>query len=272
MTSIPVEDHSTKRDRWWTGLLFSSLSGYRRSWLRGDLVAGLTVWAVLVPESLAYASIAGVSPVIGLYAAPAALILYAAFGSVAAPRHRSDVGNGCAVRRRCRRPRHGRSRQRPRVHRRARSHDRTVRLARRIVPPRIPRQLHLRARAQGLHHRHGADDHHGSGPQAARHRTSRRRLLRAALGRAQSSRRHARPDPRGGSGVARPRHGARSLAARGAGLTRRRRRRRARRHAVRLGRQGCRHRRTDRQRAPASVRPMGWRPRTTSGPPQRRRG
>jgi high affinity sulfate transporter 1 len=47
----------------------------------GDLVAGLTVWAVLVPEALAYASIAGVSPVIGLYAAPGALILYAAFGS-----------------------------------------------------------------------------------------------------------------------------------------------------------------------------------------------
>jgi high affinity sulfate transporter 1 len=41
----------------------------------------LTVWAVLVPEALAYATIAGVSPVIGLYAAPGALILYAAFGS-----------------------------------------------------------------------------------------------------------------------------------------------------------------------------------------------
>lgn len=36
---------------------------------------------MLVPEALAYASIAGVSPVVGLYAAPAALILYAAFGS-----------------------------------------------------------------------------------------------------------------------------------------------------------------------------------------------
>ena len=45
------------------------------------MVAGLTVWAVLVPEALAYASIAGVSPVVGLYAAPGALILYAAFGS-----------------------------------------------------------------------------------------------------------------------------------------------------------------------------------------------
>ena len=63
------------------GLLFTSLRGYDRSWLRGDLVAGLTVWAVLVPEALAYASIAGVSPVVGLYAAPGALVCYAAFGS-----------------------------------------------------------------------------------------------------------------------------------------------------------------------------------------------
>src|SRR5688500_7063174 len=62
-------------------LLFGSLRGYDRSWLRGDLVAGLTVWAVLIPESLAYASIAGVSPVVGLYAAPGALLLYAALGS-----------------------------------------------------------------------------------------------------------------------------------------------------------------------------------------------
>ncbi len=61
--------------------LFSSLRGYQRSWLRGDVVAGLTVWAVLIPEALAYASIAGVSPVVGLYAAPGALLLYAAFGS-----------------------------------------------------------------------------------------------------------------------------------------------------------------------------------------------
>src|SRR6201996_6910810 len=61
--------------------VFTSLHGYRARWLRGDVIAGLTVWAVLVPESLAYASIAGVSPVVGLYAAPGALLLYAAFGS-----------------------------------------------------------------------------------------------------------------------------------------------------------------------------------------------
>jgi high affinity sulfate transporter 1 len=61
--------------------LFPSLHGYRPDRLRDDLTAGLTVWAVLIPEALAYATIAGVSPVVGLYAAPAALVLYAAIGS-----------------------------------------------------------------------------------------------------------------------------------------------------------------------------------------------
>ena len=63
------------------GWMFSSLRGYQGSWLRSDLLAGLSVWAVLVPEALAYASIAGVSPVVGLYASPGALVLYAALGS-----------------------------------------------------------------------------------------------------------------------------------------------------------------------------------------------
>ena len=49
--------------------------------VRADLVAGATVWAVLVPESLAYATIAGVPPVVGLYAAIPSLLLYALLGS-----------------------------------------------------------------------------------------------------------------------------------------------------------------------------------------------
>lgn len=61
--------------------LFGSLQGYRRAWVRADVVAGLTVWAVLVPEALAYATIAGVPPVVGLYAAIPSLVLYAAAGS-----------------------------------------------------------------------------------------------------------------------------------------------------------------------------------------------
>jgi high affinity sulfate transporter 1 len=62
-------------------IVLGSFRGFHRSWIRYDMLAGLTVWAVLVPESLAYATIAGVSPVVGLYAAVPALLLYAVFGS-----------------------------------------------------------------------------------------------------------------------------------------------------------------------------------------------
>ncbi|MCB0863982.1 MAG: SulP family inorganic anion transporter [Solirubrobacterales bacterium] len=61
--------------------LFPSIRPYRKDWLRPDLIGALTVWAVLVPEALAYATIAGVSPIVGLYAAPGALLIYAALGS-----------------------------------------------------------------------------------------------------------------------------------------------------------------------------------------------
>lgn len=62
-------------------LLAPSFSDYSPSRIRSDVLAGLTVWAVLVPESLAYATIAGVPPVVGLYAAVPALVLYSLFGS-----------------------------------------------------------------------------------------------------------------------------------------------------------------------------------------------
>lgn len=61
--------------------LAPSFAGFRRSWVRPDVIAGLAVWAVLVPESLAYATIAGVPPVVGLYAAVPALALYALAGT-----------------------------------------------------------------------------------------------------------------------------------------------------------------------------------------------
>ena len=55
--------------------------GYRKSWLRGDLLAGVTVAAYLVPQVMAYARVAGLSPATGLWAAVPALVIYAAMGS-----------------------------------------------------------------------------------------------------------------------------------------------------------------------------------------------
>ena len=56
------------------------LPEYQWSWLSRDLIAGATVWAVLVPLGLAYAGIVGVNPVVGLYTLPLALLAYAVFG------------------------------------------------------------------------------------------------------------------------------------------------------------------------------------------------
>jgi SulP family sulfate permease len=57
------------------------LASYERSWLTADLAAGLTVWALLVPQGLAYGQLAGLPPVHGLYAALGGLALYALFGT-----------------------------------------------------------------------------------------------------------------------------------------------------------------------------------------------
>lgn len=57
------------------------LAGYSPAWLRSDLVAGATVFAVLVPSALAYGDLAGLAPIAGLYAAAGALVGYALFGS-----------------------------------------------------------------------------------------------------------------------------------------------------------------------------------------------
>jgi len=55
--------------------------GYRRTWWRGDIIAGLTVTAYLVPQVMAYAQIAGLPPVTGLWAVLITLPLYALLGS-----------------------------------------------------------------------------------------------------------------------------------------------------------------------------------------------
>ncbi|GJF27657.1 sodium-independent anion transporter [Kitasatospora sp. NE20-6] len=66
-----------------TGLVpgLGVLRSYRRSWVRGDLLAGVTVAAYLVPQVMAYASVAGLQPVAGLWAILPALAVYAFLGS-----------------------------------------------------------------------------------------------------------------------------------------------------------------------------------------------
>ena len=155
--------------------ILTSFAGFKRSWVKRDVIAGLTLWAVLVPEALAYATIAGVSPVVGLYAAPPALVLYAAFGSskhlVVGPGAASAALSAAAVA------------------------DLTtggpenfaaftamlalvtgvLALVGRAVASRVPRQLHLRAGDEGLHHRARPDDHR----RAAARRCSGSRRARA---------------------------------------------------------------------------------------------
>ncbi|WP_329253162.1 sulfate permease [Streptomyces canus] len=69
--------------RTWRRLLpgLAALLGYRRSWLKGDVLAGVTVAAYLVPQVMAYAGVAGLPPVAGLWAILPALALYALLGS-----------------------------------------------------------------------------------------------------------------------------------------------------------------------------------------------
>ena len=177
--------------------IFPSLGGYDRPWLRGDLIAGLTVWAVLVPEALAYASIAGVSPVVGLYAAPAGARPLRRLRQLAPPRRRADVGDRRALGRGRRRPDHRRPRRRPRLHRRAGPHDRRHR-------PRSPdccasgflanfiSEPVLKGFIIGL----ALTIIIGQVPKLLGIEKAGRQLLRAALGRHHAPRRHPGPDAR----------------------------------------------------------------------------
>lgn len=57
------------------------LPAYDRRFLRFDLIAGATIWGLLVPESIAYAGLAGLEPQAGLYTLLATLAAYAVFGT-----------------------------------------------------------------------------------------------------------------------------------------------------------------------------------------------
>ena len=59
----------------------SWLPNYQKQDLQGDLIAGITVAVMLVPQGMAYAMLAGLPPIIGLYASIVPLLIYALFGT-----------------------------------------------------------------------------------------------------------------------------------------------------------------------------------------------
>src|SRR3954471_8870002 len=69
---------STRIERIVPGL--AALHSCRRTWLRSDLVAGLVLAAILVPQGMAYAELAGLPAVTGLYTTIGCLVGYAIFG------------------------------------------------------------------------------------------------------------------------------------------------------------------------------------------------
>jgi high affinity sulfate transporter 1 len=74
----PTQANQTGWKRWLPGL--NTLRGYKSSWLRHDLVAGLVMTTMLVPVGIAYAEASGVPGINGLYATIVPLLAYALFG------------------------------------------------------------------------------------------------------------------------------------------------------------------------------------------------
>ena len=72
------------------------LPGYQRAWLLPDALAGVALWAVMIPEGMAYSAIVGVPPIAGLYTIVPPLIAYAlkANANVAVVRTLARLGAG----------------------------------------------------------------------------------------------------------------------------------------------------------------------------------
>jgi len=65
--------------RWAPGVAL--LGSYERRWLRPDALAALSVWALLIPQGLAYAQLAGMPAVSGLYVGMMGMLAYGLFGT-----------------------------------------------------------------------------------------------------------------------------------------------------------------------------------------------
>jgi sulfate permease, SulP family len=75
-------DRSNMHERFLLGLPgLRQLLGYHKSWLRGDILAGITVAAYLIPQCMAYGELIGLPPVVGLWTVLPAMFIYALVGS-----------------------------------------------------------------------------------------------------------------------------------------------------------------------------------------------
>src|SRR5262245_47861622 len=77
---MAISAHPTSSVQRWLPIL-GWLPSYRREWLLPDILPGVAVWAVMVPEGMAYSGIVGVPPIMGLYTIIPPLIVYALLGT-----------------------------------------------------------------------------------------------------------------------------------------------------------------------------------------------
>ncbi len=82
MSDASSENANRVGQRWFSSLPLAQLGReYQRRWFRPDLLAGISVCVVMIPSVIAYAELAGLPPVHGLYAALAGMLGYAFFAS-----------------------------------------------------------------------------------------------------------------------------------------------------------------------------------------------
>ncbi len=78
MSSVPHKSKLDRAQKWMPGIL--AVRTYNREWLFKDIVAGVVLCALLVPQGMAYAELAGLPPITGLYTTVVCLFAYAVFG------------------------------------------------------------------------------------------------------------------------------------------------------------------------------------------------
>lgn len=78
VSTIPAPSRRARLEAWMPGLV--AIRTYQTGWLPRDLVAGLVLSALLVPQGMAYAELAGLPPITGLYTTVVCLLAYAIFG------------------------------------------------------------------------------------------------------------------------------------------------------------------------------------------------